>query len=258
MHVLFVCEANRARSPYAALLWRRKLAARGLTHWVTSSAGTFAQPGLAPLPELLRATGTHTAELDQHLSRPLDDDLVSASDLILAMTRSQADHIGSHYDGVVDRLFVLGELAGLLTYAEVSPPPIPGHRVATLDVAWAGSGANGEQRGAVAAPPAPTALTAPPLPRPSATRTTARSASLWGASDPDELLRPSDDGQSEAIERARSTAAAGLVALAAERRILRGLRDDDVPDPAHPRNPMDVSMALIEQHVQTIAKMLLR
>jgi hypothetical protein len=47
------------------------------------------------------------------------------------------------------------------------------------------------------------------------------------------------------------------IAAATQRRILRGLRDDDVADPADPRNPMAEAVTIIDRHVRTLADELL-
>ena len=47
------------------------------------------------------------------------------------------------------------------------------------------------------------------------------------------------------------------LAAAREHRILRGLRDDDVADPADPRNPMRDAVHVIGHHVRRIATGLL-
>ena len=48
MHVTFVCEANRARSPAAAALFAAELRNRrpGADLWTVTSAGVFATAGL--------------------------------------------------------------------------------------------------------------------------------------------------------------------------------------------------------------------
>jgi protein-tyrosine-phosphatase len=197
MHVTFVCEANRARSPLAEVLWRHELAVRGLDGWTTSSAGVRAQPDMPVLSGLLVAAEPFASPLRAHRSRPLDEQLVASSDLILTMTRDQADRIGSRYADVAQRLFVLGELTGLLTFPTEALPT-------GADAAGVADAAPGP---ATSAPSAPT---------------------------PEERI-----------------------AAATQRRILRGLRDDDVADPADPRNPMADAVTIIDRHVRTLADELL-
>jgi protein-tyrosine-phosphatase len=203
MHVTFVCEANRARSPLAEVLWRHELAVRGLDGWTTSSAGVRAQPDMPVLSGLLVAAERFASPLRAHRSRPLDEELVASSDLILTMTRDQADRIGSRYADVARRLFVLGELTGLLTFRTEALPT--------------GADAAG------VADAAPDPVTSAPEPAPASSAPT-----------PEQRI-----------------------AAATQRRILRGLRDDDVADPADPRNPMAEAVTIIDRHVRTLADELL-
>ena len=123
MRVLFVCEANRTRSPVAAALWDRELARltdtapSGSTSASTStsaSAGIHALPGERASHQTSWTAARHGLDLTAHRSRPLDADTVAAADLILTMTRDQADHIGMNHRRVSDRMFLVGELAELL------------------------------------------------------------------------------------------------------------------------------------------------
>ena len=125
MRVLFVCEANRTRSPVAAALWDRELARLADTAPSTSastsgstsastSAGIHALPGERASHQTSWTAARHGLDLTAHRSRTLDDDLVAEADLILTMTRDQGDHVGMNHRRVSDRLFLVGELAELL------------------------------------------------------------------------------------------------------------------------------------------------
>jgi protein-tyrosine-phosphatase len=73
-----------------------------------------ATPDLLAMPEVVAAATTPGLDLDAHRSRRLDAGIVAASDLILTMTRAQADAIGVLHDDVHGLLFLIGELAGLV------------------------------------------------------------------------------------------------------------------------------------------------
>ena len=117
MHVTFVCEANQARSPAAAALFAAEVATRtgaGAT-WRVDSAGVFATAGVPALPAMQDLAAARGLDLSAHRSRGLDEHLTAVSDLLVTMTRDQADLIGARTTGVVTRCFVLDELVALLT-----------------------------------------------------------------------------------------------------------------------------------------------
>jgi protein-tyrosine phosphatase len=112
--ITVVCDQNRARSPLAAALLTRLLGELGVEGVTVGSAGVSATPDLPAMPEVIEAAATLGLDLDTHRSRRLDAGIVAASDLILTMTRAQADAIGVLHDAVHERLFLIGELAGLV------------------------------------------------------------------------------------------------------------------------------------------------
>ncbi len=125
MHVTFVCEANQARSPVAAALFADEVARRRPADdtWRVGSAGVFAVAGVPALPSMAELAAGRGLDLSAHRSRGLDEHLTAASDLLVTMTREQADLIGARTTGVVTRCFVLDELVALLTAVRDVPVP---------------------------------------------------------------------------------------------------------------------------------------
>jgi protein-tyrosine-phosphatase len=134
MHVTFVCEANQARSPVAAALLRAELQFRGLldadaaapgqhARWSVDSAGIHASNGMPTHASMVAVAGAFAPALAEHRSRPLDEQVIAVADLILTMTRDQADAIGARISGVVARCFVLDELVALLDAVATVPVP---------------------------------------------------------------------------------------------------------------------------------------
>jgi protein-tyrosine phosphatase len=80
--ILVVCTANRTRSPIAANLLARRLAAIGVPAEVRS-AGTNAHAGL-PATDAARAA---VEELEQHVSAPITPSMVERADLVLGLER---------------------------------------------------------------------------------------------------------------------------------------------------------------------------
>jgi protein-tyrosine phosphatase len=86
MKVLFVCDGNICRSPYAAEYFRDRAVQSGLSHVVVASGGLLGIEGAPAAPfsiEIARETGL---DLTRHRSRGITLSDVKTSDLILAMT----------------------------------------------------------------------------------------------------------------------------------------------------------------------------
>jgi protein-tyrosine-phosphatase len=128
VHVTFVCEVNQARSPVAAVLFAAELARRSGTDavpagWTVDSAGVFATPDVPAMPRMRELAARRGLDLSEHRARALDVAAIDAADLLLTMTRAQADVIGLRAEGVVTRCFVLAELVALLDALVRVPVP---------------------------------------------------------------------------------------------------------------------------------------
>ena len=104
-----------------------ELAHRFATGVEVGSAGLYARPDLPVMPEVAEAAELLGLDVSAHRSRPLDERITAGSDLIVTMTRVQADLIGGRHAGIVTRLFVLGELAGLIATDGPLPSDLPLH-----------------------------------------------------------------------------------------------------------------------------------
>lgn len=88
MRVLFVCAANRARSPFAAVVTERRVRALGLPVTVRS-AGLQAFEGQPAMQPIERQASKFDADLKGHLSTPVTADLLERTDLVVTMTGRQ-------------------------------------------------------------------------------------------------------------------------------------------------------------------------
>jgi protein-tyrosine-phosphatase len=108
--VLVVCTGNTCRSPIAASLLRRELAASGRHDVEVESAGTGAWEG-APASEGAYLVGLEQgSDLSAHRAQVLTRELVDRADLILAMSRPHLARVRELGGG--GRAHLFGEYAG--------------------------------------------------------------------------------------------------------------------------------------------------
>jgi protein-tyrosine-phosphatase len=131
--VLFVCTANRFRSPLASAFFRKALHLSAMPgQWDVDSAGTWALPNLPVLPAVSLITHKYDLDLARHRSKPVSDTLLAAQDLILVMEMghkeallhefpSASEHIHLLSQIVEDRTYDIPDLTGSLeSIAEIS------------------------------------------------------------------------------------------------------------------------------------------
>jgi protein-tyrosine-phosphatase len=108
--ILFVCTGNTCRSPLAAALGRRILAATGVDATV-ASAGIGAIDD-APASGMARAVAREAGlDLESHRARLLTRGDVLGSDLVLTMGPRQREFIRVLAPEAMDRVFVVGDYA---------------------------------------------------------------------------------------------------------------------------------------------------
>lgn len=96
-HVLFVCTANRVRSPFAAALATRRCAELGLP--IEFRSAGFLDSGRAAVHEMVQAARHHDLDLGAHRSTQLDSELLEWGDVVVTMTGEHAlDVVGMRGD----------------------------------------------------------------------------------------------------------------------------------------------------------------
>ena len=111
--ILFICTANRFRSPIAALYFARKVVKNGDDKNIqTASAGTWATTGQSAMPNAIQLAKAYQLDLNFHKSRYLTHKILSDSDLILVMETGHKEAIIQEFPDSQNRVFLLTEAVG--------------------------------------------------------------------------------------------------------------------------------------------------
>ena len=108
MNILFVCTGNTCRSPMAAAIME-KICVENDIDVLIESAGVFAEIGQPASEEAIKALGEMDIDLTFHRSKPVSEDLIEKSDLILTMTQAHAMILSAMAQ---DKVFSLMEYIG--------------------------------------------------------------------------------------------------------------------------------------------------
>lgn len=123
--VLFVCTANRVRSPMAAEMFRALLKQKrnDWRQWQVESAGTWAMPGQPVIGEVQSVLARYGLDVSSHRSREVNGDILARSDLVLVMEKNQREALWVEYPEYASRIYLLTEMTG---QAYNIPDPIGG------------------------------------------------------------------------------------------------------------------------------------
>jgi len=125
--VLFVCTANRFRSPLASAFYKKALLAagevvqenRGVQNaggWFVGSAGTWAVPGEPALPIATDASLKFGVDLSSHTTRRVSGRLLSEYDLILVMQNSHKEALQMEFPSRMDHIYLFSHVTERGTY----------------------------------------------------------------------------------------------------------------------------------------------
>lgn len=110
--ILFVCTANRFRSPIAAIHFARQVVLHGDDQEISvSSAGTWTVEGQPVTLDASILAEEYGLNLSLHKSRPLTKDILSREDLILVMEHSHKEAILLEFPFASNRVLLLSEAA---------------------------------------------------------------------------------------------------------------------------------------------------
>ena len=125
--ILFVCTANRFRSPLAAAIFKRALLeeerARSASwnigqagDWDVASAGLEAVPYQPALPDVLDAAGQLGIDLSAHRSQRVDDLNLLNYDLVLVMQESHRAALRNARPHLQERIYLFSQVVDQETY----------------------------------------------------------------------------------------------------------------------------------------------
>jgi len=95
MRILFVCTGNTCRSPMAGAYFKSLCEKSARTDITVDTAGTFAGEGEPASTQSVSVMNDYGIDLSPHKSSRLTREKIDAADLIIAMTSSHRQHIGS-------------------------------------------------------------------------------------------------------------------------------------------------------------------
>ncbi len=108
--VLVVCHGNIIRSPMAAALLRRYLAASCCTSISVSSAGTCVNPGSGADARAMELSREFGVSLEGHQAQSLTASLVEGNDLILVMDYRNEAEVLCRYPDAISKVFMVKSL----------------------------------------------------------------------------------------------------------------------------------------------------
>jgi protein-tyrosine-phosphatase len=109
--VLFVCTANRCRSPMAEYLFRERMAYEEPA-WRIESAGTWAADGDPAMPRTEAVLAEVGLDASGHRSRSVDRCDLASFDLILVMEAGHREALSVEFPEVASRIYLLSEMVG--------------------------------------------------------------------------------------------------------------------------------------------------
>jgi protein-tyrosine-phosphatase len=115
--ILFVCTANRLRSPLAAAMLKKKLGELRIAEsWQIDSAGIWATAGQTALPEVVKAAAKIGIDLSSHRSAQVSRELLFDYDLIVAVAAGQKEALLTEFPQLQDSVYLLSDIVERRSY----------------------------------------------------------------------------------------------------------------------------------------------
>ena len=115
--ILFVCTANRYRSPIAAACFKNELLKRNeVKDWSILSAGTWTTDGLPAMPDAIQRAKQIGLDLQEHRSRAITGEILQEADLVLVMESGQKESLQIEFPFCREKILLLSEAAEGISY----------------------------------------------------------------------------------------------------------------------------------------------
>jgi len=115
--ILFVCLANRYRSPLAAAFFCKCLEQHAdRADWIVGSAGTWAQPGLPADSRAVKDAREKGLDIKSHRSRPITANLLFHSNLVITMEGGQKEALQVEFPSESKKICLLSEAVDGVSY----------------------------------------------------------------------------------------------------------------------------------------------
>jgi len=115
--VLFVCTANRYRSPIAEVCFRDELLKRNdAQNWNVLSAGTWTTDGLPAVSDAIRRASQFGLSIQSHRSRAITPDFLQQADLILVMEQGHKEALQIEFQFARQKIYLLTEVVEGIPY----------------------------------------------------------------------------------------------------------------------------------------------
>ncbi len=111
-NILMICTANICRSPVAEAVLRDRLHKRGLTDWVVSSAGTWAQIRGGASRNSVIVMQNEGLDISNHTARMVNAEYLQEADLVLCMEPGHAEALRFEFANEADKIYVLSAMVG--------------------------------------------------------------------------------------------------------------------------------------------------
>jgi protein-tyrosine phosphatase len=126
--VLFICTANRYRSPIAAACFQDQLLKRKeVKDWHILSAGTWTTDGLPAVPEAIRKARQFGLDIQEHRSCAISTNLLQQAGLILVMEQGQKEALQVEFKFARPKVHLLTEVVEGIPYDIPDPMNDPGN-----------------------------------------------------------------------------------------------------------------------------------
>jgi len=120
-HVVFVCQGNICRSPYAE--WKAKQMLQALSAQVSfSSAGMLPRNSRTSPPVAVSAAAQHGIDLMPHRSRCVDAALLDSADAIVIFDRINWNSLQDRHPQIGDKVYLIGDPLNDRASLEIADP----------------------------------------------------------------------------------------------------------------------------------------